>query len=127
MCDSPTRLDFTATRIINVFPYRDYVIDAFNHDKPFDQFTIEQLAGDLLPHPTTEQLIATAFNRLNMVTREGRRAAEGIQRQIHRRPRPDDRRRRFWDRRSTAASATITSTIRSRRTTSIRWARFSRT
>ena len=55
----------------DVFPYRDYVIDAFNHDKPFDQFTIEQIAGDLLPHPTTEQLVATCFNRLNMVTREG--------------------------------------------------------
>ena len=54
-----------------VFPYRDYVIDAFNHNKPFDQFTTEQLAGDLLPHPTLEQLVATCFNRLNMMTREG--------------------------------------------------------
>ena len=56
---------------INVFPYRDYVINSFNKNKHFDQFTIEQLAGDLLPNATTEQKVASAFNRLNMVTREG--------------------------------------------------------
>ena len=54
-----------------VFPYRDYVIDAFNTNKRFDQFTIEQLGGDLLPDATDEQRIATGFLRLNLMTREG--------------------------------------------------------
>src|SRR6266446_4845726 len=56
---------------VNVFPYRDYVVDAFNRNKPFDRFTLEQIAGDLLPNASTEARVATAFNRLNMMTREG--------------------------------------------------------
>ena len=54
-----------------IFPYRDYVINAFNANKPFDVFTREQLAGDLLPNPNEEQLVASGYNRLNMMTREG--------------------------------------------------------
>lgn len=55
----------------SVSPYRDYVIDAFNDNKPFDQFTTEQLAGDLLPHPTLEQRVASTYNRLNRASGEG--------------------------------------------------------
>lgn len=55
----------------NAWRYRDWVISSFNENKPFDRFTLEQLAGDLLPNATAEQRIATAFNRLTMVTREG--------------------------------------------------------
>ena len=54
-----------------IWPYRDYVIKSFNENKPFDQFTIEQIAGDLLPNPTEEQLIATAFHRNTMTNSEG--------------------------------------------------------
>ncbi|MFC0018192.1 PSD1 and planctomycete cytochrome C domain-containing protein [Roseibacillus persicicus] len=54
-----------------IFPYRDYVIQSFNDNKPFSQFVIEQIAGDLLPNPTEEQIVATGYNRLNLVTREG--------------------------------------------------------
>ena len=54
-----------------IWRYRDYVIKSFNDDKPFDQFTIEQLAGDMLPDPDDEQIIATAFHRNTMNNDEG--------------------------------------------------------
>ncbi|MVM32264.1 DUF1553 domain-containing protein [Spirosoma sp. HMF4905] len=54
-----------------IWRYRDWLIKAFNQDKPFDQFTVEQLAGDLLPTPTDDQLIATGFHRNTMTNDEG--------------------------------------------------------
>ncbi len=55
----------------NAWRYRDWVIDAFNANKPYDQFTIEQIAGDLLPGATVEQKVATAFHRNTMTNTEG--------------------------------------------------------
>ncbi|HEU5117760.1 MAG TPA: DUF1549 domain-containing protein, partial [Isosphaeraceae bacterium] len=51
--------------------FRDWVIDAYNKNMPFDQFTIEQLAGDLLPDPSLDQLVASGFNRNHITTNEG--------------------------------------------------------
>jgi hypothetical protein len=54
-----------------IWPFRDYVIKAFNANKPFDRFTVEQIAGDLLPDATNETRIATAFHRNTMTNSEG--------------------------------------------------------
>jgi hypothetical protein len=62
---------FEKDRPRSIWPYRDWVIKALNEDKPFDQFTLEQLAGDLLPNTTLEQRIATGFLRNSMRNEEG--------------------------------------------------------
>ncbi|MFO0818998.1 MAG: PSD1 and planctomycete cytochrome C domain-containing protein [Pirellulales bacterium] len=56
---------------VSVYPYREYVIRSFNQNKRFDQFTVEQLAGDLLPNATLEQKVASGYNRLGMMSAEG--------------------------------------------------------
>jgi hypothetical protein len=72
----------------DAWPYRDWVIKAFNDNLPIDQFIIHQLAGDLLPHPTRDQKLATAFNRIHRKTNEGGSVPEefrqeGVSDRIH--------------------------------------------
>lgn len=67
---------YQADRLTHVWPWRDWVIDAFQKNLPYDQFILWQTAGDLLPGATREQKLATAFNRLHRQTNEGGSIAE---------------------------------------------------
>jgi len=62
---------FEKDRPRNIWPYRDWVVSALNDDMPFDQFSIRQLAGDMLPNPSPDDLIATGFHRNTMLNEEG--------------------------------------------------------
>ncbi|HEX3314820.1 MAG TPA: DUF1553 domain-containing protein, partial [Gemmataceae bacterium] len=62
---------YQADRLMHVWPWRDWVIDAFRKNLPYDQFVLQQTAGDLLPNATRDQRLATAFNRLHRATNEG--------------------------------------------------------
>jgi hypothetical protein len=66
----------------NVWPYRDYVIRSFNQNKPFDRFTLEQVAGDLLPDSDQEAKIGSGFNRLLLTTEEGGAQAKDYQQRM---------------------------------------------
>ena len=67
---------YTGDNGMFAWPWRDWVLQALNDNKPYDQFLTEQLAGDLLPNPTQDQRVATAFNRLHRMTFEGGSIAE---------------------------------------------------
>ncbi len=64
-------LGYHGDQVRSVSPYRDYVIGAFNDNLPFDQFTVENLAGDLIPNATLAQRVASTYNRLNRASAEG--------------------------------------------------------
>ena len=91
---TPTATRRTARRTI--WPYRDWVIRALNGDMPFDQFTVEQIAGDLLPNATPDQKVATGFHRNTMINEEGGIDVEEFRFKATRRPRRRRRRPCGW-------------------------------
>src|SRR5258705_6670101 len=77
--DAPRYADsygYQSDQLNTQWPYRDWVVRALNANMPYDQFLTDQLAGDLLDHPTRDQVLATAFNRLHRLTAEGGSIAE---------------------------------------------------
>ena len=109
---------------MNIAPYRDYVIKSFNENKPFDRFTIENLAGDLLPDATIDQKVASAYNRLLQTTEEGGRKPRNTWRNMP--PTESATFRPFGSpERLDARSAMIINLILIKRATFIKWRRFS--
>ena len=107
---------------MNVSPYRDHVIKVFNDNQHFDRFTVEQLAGDLLPGSTLDQKVASAYNRLLQTTAEGGMPSRGSTTSPSTRPTGCGMSRRSGSARPwVAASATTTSSTRSRCATSTPW------
>ena len=82
----PTAINTMASAM---WRWRDWVIDAFNRNQPFNQFTLEQIAGDMLPNATLDQKIATGFNRNHRANTEDGIVPEEYARRIRRRPRRD--------------------------------------
>ena len=76
-----------------MFAYRDWAIRAFNENQPFDDFVVEQVAGDLLPEPSLDQLVATGFQRNNITTNEGGVVPEGVRGDLRQGPGRDRRQR----------------------------------
>ena len=105
----------------DIVPYRDYVIQAFNSNLPFDRFTVEQLAGDLLPSPTVSQKVASGYNRLLQTTEEGGAQAKEYIIEVRVPTASATCRASGWARQWDAPNATITSSTRLLSATSTAW------